>query len=203
MLLPNLFPTRRNETTVPRRLIEFAVACLLLPLFSVEPVRAQCASTANLSCGVYETCSEKYCPCEQTEHGYFIRYGKKYCERFLASSGWTEAYDNWRDKTLLCLQERIVPKLDIIEFPVCDCKAMKEHAFKTHVECYTQPGSSICDLPVADYLTIYNIIDNEDILGDEYAKAQFKAVMDICKNDGSTDDQVLKLIDKIIDELTN
>ena len=82
---------------------------------------AQCQSGAHLSCAVYTTCFDKYCPCEATGDGYFIRYGKKYCDRFLASTGWSKKGNKWRNQTLLCLQESIVPKLSITEPPKCDC----------------------------------------------------------------------------------
>ena len=118
-------------------------ACALLTLSAMSTeAAAQCQSNAQLSCAVYNTCVDKYCPCENTNDGYFLRYGKKYCDRFLAGTGWSDRGKKWRDQTLLCLQEKIVPRLSIVEHPTCDCRAMKQFAFETHVECYTQKGAS-------------------------------------------------------------
>src|ERR1700722_13591804 len=92
---------------------------------SLSPALGQCVNSGKLSCNVYASCFERYCPCEGTKDGYFLRYGKKYCDRFIGSDGWSEKGNKWRDATLLCLQEKIVPKLNISETPSCDCKAMK------------------------------------------------------------------------------
>jgi hypothetical protein len=47
----------------------------------------QCTDISNISCDVYSVCFKKHCPCENTSDGYFLRYGRKYCDRFLASEG--------------------------------------------------------------------------------------------------------------------
>jgi hypothetical protein len=180
-----------------------AGAVFALALSAIGAV-AQCQSNAQLSCQVYNSCFDKYCPCENTPYGYFIRYGKKYCNRFLASSGWSEKGNNWRNRTLLCLQERIVPNLPITEHPACDCRSMKDFAFKTHVECYTQPGASVCNLDLADYKKIYDIIDvRDDLFSDPYGRKQMRDVLAICKDDpkSTLSPDIIKLIIKIIDKL--
>lgn len=148
---------------------------------------AQCVNTAKPSCVVYAACFERYCPCERTEFGYFLRYGKKYCDRFLERSDWSEKGKKWRDATLICLQERIVPKLEISARPTCDCRAMKNFAFQTHVECYTQAEASVCSLEESDYLKIYKILDvKDDLLGDSYGRRQMREVLKICESDPNT-----------------
>jgi hypothetical protein len=177
---------------------------LIFSFLSAAVASAQCMNDAHLSCAVYNTCFDKYCPCENSPDGYFIRYGKKYCDRFLASTGWSQKGNKWRDQTLRCLQERIVPKLSIVEHPTCDCKAMKNFAFQTHVECYTQPAASVCELDLADYKKIYDIIDiGDDLFGDPYGRKQMRDVLMICKNDqnSSIPPAVMSLIIKIIDKL--
>jgi hypothetical protein len=186
------------------RLLESALLLTALSFLCSAPAMAQCASTMELSCGVYDSCFEKYCPCEGTDDGYFLRYGKKYCERFLSSTGWSEKGRQWRDKTLLCLQERIVPHLDIVETPVCDCKAMKSLAFKTHVECYTQPSASVCALELSDFKKIYSIIDiGDDLFGDPYGRSQMRQVLQICKTDQNSTipTPIIEIIDSIIEKL--
>lgn len=157
-----------------------------LALMLGGPAWAQCANTAKLSCGVYETCFAKYCQCTGASE-YFLSYGKKYCDRFLGGTGWSAVGEKWRDRTLLCLQEEIIPKLDISSNPKCDCKAMKDFAFKTHVKCYTQPGASICSLTEGDFKKIYDTINVvDDLFKDPYGRAQMRQVLEICRNDQSS-----------------
>jgi hypothetical protein len=56
---------------------------------------------------------------------------------------------------------------------------MKDFAFQTHVECYTQQPYSVCDLPIADWRKIFSVIDTRDLLDKEGA-AQALAVLQIC-----------------------
>lgn len=140
---------------------------------------AQCLNTPNASCGVYKSCFAKYCPCKGPNE-YFVKYGKKYCEAFLTSGNFSNDGARWRDRTLTCLQERIVPKLDISESPSCNCAEMRLFAFETHVACYTQSNSSICDLGLSDLNEIRRIIDLSDLLSIDGLR-QTKAVVEICK----------------------
>jgi hypothetical protein len=145
---------------------------------------AQCANSVHLSCDVYNSCFAKYCNCQGGPNEYFLTYGRKYCDRFLGSTGWSAAGDKWRDTTLRCLQESIVPKLDIGDHPHCDCKAMKEYAFKTHVTCYTKTGASVCSLTLGDFRKIAQIIDlTDDLFKDPYGRAQARQVLEICRSD--------------------
>jgi hypothetical protein len=84
--------------------------------FSVKPIAQlplACTSSAKPSCAVYSTCFERVCNCEATEDRYFISYGKKYCDRFLDATQLSAAGQRWRDRTLVCLQEKIVPHLPL------------------------------------------------------------------------------------------
>jgi hypothetical protein len=148
--------------------------------WSIRPVAgSECYSRANLSCEIYSECFEASCPCEGTEDGYFLRYGKQYCERFLAETGWSRRGNRWRNSTLICLQEAIVPRLPIGSGPACNCTQMKELAFSSHVDCYTTPGASICQLGLADWRRISAIVDAWDLL-DEYGRRQMAAVVGRC-----------------------
>lgn len=167
--------------------------------FNVSSAAAQCKSSAAQSCAVYSSCFEARCKCENSKYPYFISYGKKYCERFLASTGWSQAGATWRDKTLICLQDKIVPILpdDAI---LCNCEALKAAAFKIHVACYTQPSASVCDLGIGDWATIYGIIDNHDLFRDPDGRAQTLAVLQICVNN-RPDGLVKDILNKIINSL--
>lgn len=152
-------------------------AHLLLALSGVAT--AQCANPVQPSCGVYDTCFAKYCPCQGDPAEYFLSYGKKYCTAFLSNISFSAAGNEWRDAALVCLQEKIVPHLDISSTPICNCSEMRKIAFDAHVACYTQPDASICDLPAADLNEIRKIIDTQDLLSSEGWK-QMRDVAAIC-----------------------
>ncbi len=179
----------------PKELLFALVLCLL----NISPVLAQCVSTATPSCKVYDTCFEATCKCESSLFPYFISYGKKYCERFLASTNWSSSGASWRDKTLVCLQEKIVLMLPTNGLP-CDCKALKAAAFQIHVACYTQPNASVCDLGLGDWITIYKIIDNHDLFADPDGRAQMLAVARICGSN-HPDGPLKDIFNKIINAL--
>lgn len=126
---------------------------------------AQCENSATPSCHVYTQCFAKYCPCQGDPNEYFETYGASYCKSFLAAANFSDAGKKWRTKTLVCLQEAIVPKLKITAPPSsCNCSEMRTFAFDSHVGCYTQPGASMCDLPMADVLEVTRIIKIKDAL---------------------------------------
>jgi len=127
-------------------------------------VYAQCANAVTPSCAVYESCFAKYCPCDGKPTEYFRTYGLKYCKAFLANSSLSAQGNAWRDSTLVCLQESIVPKLDISANPTCNCGEMRTFACSTHVACYTKPGASICDLPSSDVTAIAKTVDIKDLV---------------------------------------
>lgn len=135
----------------------------LLAVGSSGP-RAQCANSVTPSCDVYESCFAKYCPCDGKPTEYFRTYGLKYCKAFLANSSLSAQGKAWRDSTLVCLQESIVPKLDISVNPKCNCGEMRTLAFNTHVACYTKPGASICDLPSSDVTAIAKTVDIKELV---------------------------------------
>lgn len=140
---------------------------------------SDCRNKSNLDCSVYTSCFAKNCNCDNSEHEYFRAYGKKYCERFASMTNLSESGRIWRDKTLYCLREVIVPMLDFSGSGSCDCKTIREQIFTSHVKCYTQPDASICDLPPNDMLNIFNIVDWKDTLSLETA-TQVIGVAKIC-----------------------
>jgi hypothetical protein len=119
------------------------------------------------------------CSCESTPDRYFISYGKQYCERFLGATDWSQAGRIWRDKTLICLQEAIVPQLPK-DGQTCNCSAMKGLAFQAHVHCYTQSDASICDLGRDDWLKIAKLAGGKDLFSDADGQKQMLEVLRIC-----------------------
>src|ERR1700722_20736105 len=144
-------------------------------------VYAQCVNSITPSCGVYDTCFSKLCACSESEFEYFNSYGKKYCQVFLNLPGLSDKGKTWRDNTLRCLQEKIVPELPPDgQADSCDCKSTQIKAFDIHVACYTQTGASICDLPAADWALIFNATDPVQALQDQKSRKQIVEVAKIC-----------------------
>ena len=63
---------------------------------------------------------------------------------------------------------------------------MKEFAFQTHINCYTQNAASVCKLPVADWRKIISIIDMADFI-DSYGASQVIATLEICLSNYSSE----------------
>nr|GFC73449.1 hypothetical protein [Tanacetum cinerariifolium] len=99
--------------------------------------QADCQNSTSPSCEVYESCFAKYCNCKQREDEYFETYGAKYCKAFLGNINFSDAGTKWRDSTLRCLQESIVPRLDLEHPDACNCKAIKDFAYESHQRQWT------------------------------------------------------------------
>ncbi|MCF1438493.1 MAG: hypothetical protein LPD71_07015 [Shewanella sp.] len=79
--------------------------------------------------------------------------------------GLSNAGKVWRDATLRCLQEALVPLIPIEENASCNCKELKRFAYSSHVSCYTQNTQSICDLPYEDIVLIgKTILFNKNVV---------------------------------------
>jgi probable HAF family extracellular repeat protein len=143
--------------------------------------QAQCINTETPTCGVYETCFAKLCPCSSSPDEYFLSYGKKYCDAFIANDKLSPKGIAWRNATLHCLQETIVPKLPPFgQAATCPCKAVQQSAFDSHVACYTQDAASICDLSTDDWGAI---IESSGLLRtaqNEKVRRQVAGVLEVC-----------------------
>ncbi len=142
-------------------------------------LQPQCLSSATPSCDVYDRCFESMCSCEATSDRYFLSYGKKYCERFLSATDWSQAGRIWRDKTLICLQETIIRHLPA-DGQKCNCGEIKRFAIQAHVQCYTQTDASICDLGFSDWKRIYDIVDSKDLFQDAEGRKQMLEITRLC-----------------------
>ncbi len=157
-----------------------ASIAVLLVLCHAVPANAQCTNSIQTSCEVYEACFAKYCPCSGANE-YFMSYGAKYCKSFLDNTALSNAGKKWRDSTLRCLQETIVPHLDIAAQPKCNCGQMKQRAFDSHVACYTKSDASICNLPSTDVVQIGKTVDMKDLF-DKAGWRQMHEVSKVCAN---------------------
>ena len=155
---------------------------VLAPLCSMSlSTFAQCVNTSTPTCGVYQTCFADRCDCKNSPNEYFIKYGKKYCEVFLNLPTLSDAGKQWRDSTLRCLQEAIVPLLPADgAASSCDCNAMQIKAYDSHVACYTKAGYSICDLPASDWIEIAKSVGPVSSLSDAKGRKQIVEVSKIC-----------------------
>ena len=158
----------------------FPSVAMALLIFSFG-ASAQCANSATPSCGVYESCFAKLCNCKNTPGEYFISYGKRYCETFLNLPGLSDRGTIWRNSTLRCLQETIVPILPVDgKAETCDCPSIQIAAFDAHVACYTAPGKSICNLPGSDWVLVLNAVGPVASLKDSKSRKQLLEVAKIC-----------------------
>lgn len=140
-----------------------------------------CVNTATPTCGVYRSCFAERCKCDNSEYEYFKSYGEKYCNVFLNLPGLSPQGKAWRDSTLKCLQETIVPLLPTDgQEESCNCKSMQIKVFDTHVACYTQANNSICDLSVTDWLQILDAVDPVANLTDQRSRKQMLEIAKIC-----------------------
>lgn len=101
--------------------------------------------------------SRKKIPCGKT--GYALEYGLKYCQKFLSLNFTSEFTSKWRDKTMYCLQKRL---LDVMNQKI-SCQELEIFAYQTHVPCYKELPYSFCSISsVTDILKIINLIKITD-----------------------------------------
>jgi hypothetical protein len=142
----------------PLRRILIVLLAAMAPAFNGQ---ARPLHASALDCGLY-TQLERRCGCGARD-GYLLGYGRKYCERFLHSTGWSAAGLRWRDRTLSCLKDALARKL--ARSPrTCYCGTIRTFAFDSHVRCYTLQSASVCALPLSDIGKIYQVIDAGDLV---------------------------------------
>ena len=66
----------------------------------------------------------------------------------------------WLDKTLFRLQQEFESDTDSV---ISTCDKIKQDTFDSHPRCYADSG--LCSLPVADFTTIFGIIEFKDMFG--------------------------------------
>ena len=133
-----------------------AVRCLIVMLFAAWAGAAQAAPRA---CDIYRAL-ERRCGCAAGDN-YFGNYGRKYCERFMQSAGWSPAGLRWRDRAAACLRTELTGFL--AHARGCGCADVKAFAFASHARCYTAQPASACRLPLSDIARIYRFVDAADL----------------------------------------
>ncbi|CAB4397273.1 unnamed protein product [Rhizophagus irregularis] len=122
-----------------------------------HPLTTNCSRPSLNSCNFYTDCLEKKFNCGI--NGYPIRYGSMNCEKFAnAINRFSNDGKKWVTKTMLCLQNALVP---VYNNNTITCAEIKSAAFSSHSKCYIDSG--LCSIP-ADWLKIFQIIDIRDIV---------------------------------------
>ena len=122
------------------------------------------AQATHHACAVYRQ-FDRQCHCAGADH-YFLSYGEKYCERFMRTTGWSQAGARWRDRTMACLARELRAHIGQRR-QGCDCPTIKPSAFESHARCYTHQPSLACKLPLSDIALICRVVDAGDLLGPE------------------------------------
>ncbi len=121
-----------------------------------------CENPPEDQCLFYSQCVESKVSCGF--QGYALNYGEKYCLRFLNNDDFSLKGKLWRTKTMLCLQQALVPLLSLEKSQIT-CEGIESKSFNSHVGCYTQDEASFCWLPSDDWKTVgIDIIDLKDVL---------------------------------------
>lgn len=117
------------------------------------------AQAAPRTCDLYRQL-ERRCHCPAADN-YVANYGRKYCERFMASAGWSPAGLRWRDRAAACLAGEL--RGFLAHARSCACADVKAFAFASHARCYTAQPASACKLPLSDIARIYRLVDASDL----------------------------------------
>lgn len=138
----------------------------------------QCENPPPNQCLFYSQCIEDKKSCGSD--GYAKNYGERYCLKFLSESNLSEFGQKWRDSTLVCLQKQLIP---IFKAPEkFTCEQIKDSGFSSHVGCYTQSGSSFCELPKEDFREIlFNTLELKDITSLDGMKQSFRVIAFECR----------------------
>ncbi|XP_062611446.1 uncharacterized protein LOC134273239 [Saccostrea cucullata] len=119
---------------------------------------SHCYSPTGGDCSWYSDCLERRFPCQEMQQtSYAINYGLKFCNLY------EDHYQNfstdgqqWIDAVRGCLQVALVPLLR--PFLTITCSGIKQKAFNSHLDCYTNPiknAPSFCDLSFLDKWRIF------------------------------------------------
>lgn len=145
--------------------IAAGAAFVALVLVGAHQVAAQpaCSSTNDNSCAVYSDCIEANCNCNATPFSYPKNFGFKNCNKFRTSTALSPAGIQWRNKTLICLKDRISVAYVQNSANGCNCEEIQRQAIQSHTDCYIS-APSFCSLPESDIRAIARIVDAPDFV---------------------------------------
>ncbi|MFZ9595676.1 MAG: hypothetical protein ACO3A2_06310 [Bdellovibrionia bacterium] len=153
---------------------------IFLALLSLSPNPALAWSPECLNpdgdCQFYPQCLEESHECGAK--GYALGYGHKYCMRFSEQQKFSSQGKRWVLTTRQCLQDSLVPFVTP-PWQKDRCEEIMDVAFDSHPNCYTQNGSSICDLPIPDVILIVETIQKPDLVSPRGLK-QILSVAQTC-----------------------
>jgi len=148
----------------------------------------------NLDCDWYKECLEERMQCGP--EGYPIRYGNKYCNRFVDNlNEFSPKGQEWVKGTLSCLK---ISLKDYLNKDRYWCSNLERDAFKSHPECYAKNGfcsllvdfsdySSFFtglfkDYEIKDFISISAIQQVLDTLLLQCGKASYEKIMEFIRN---------------------
>lgn len=139
-------------------------------------LQEQCLHPVANTCTFYPDCLEAKVHCGAA--GYPIGYGLKYCEAFTkARPTLSAAGKAWVTKTMLCLQDDMVPYATGTK-KAANCAALQKAAFATHPSCYVDSG--VCKLPPSDWIIIVKTVSPKTLLGSWDAVLQTLKTVEGC-----------------------
>jgi len=145
-------------------LLVYHLACTLFPLICYsaqnEPVSAPNNKTDFALCDQYDVFESQF---HCGEDGYFLEFGKRYCNRFFEPEIFKD-FDDVGKKFVQCVGVCLVK--DLREYlennPAASCTAITDRAFETHVDCYTQCG--FCGACQHNWMTLRRVFSIKDFL---------------------------------------
>jgi hypothetical protein len=141
----------------------------------VDAAVSICAVPRHHDCSFYATCIESNVSCGPT--GYALGFGEKYCQRF-ADAPLSPTGVAWADSVMICLERSLLP-YDKPDRKSASCDEISEAAFGAHPACYTALPASICFLPPADVLAVFDTIGADEVFAAR-TRAQIQAVIATC-----------------------
>jgi Stanniocalcin family len=126
-----------------------------------SPPHDECMDPRPNTCTFYTECLNRRIPCGSD--GYPIGYGLHFCNAFLHSAApkMSTRGKTWITKTMLCLQQRLVPFGSGERRTTCP--NLKSVAFGSHPGCYVSSG--LCTLPPTDWVTIVKTVSLKELFG--------------------------------------
>lgn len=104
-------------------------------------------------------------------------FGDHFCKRFQKTRlEMTPAGQEWLTKTMLCLQQKLVPFANGQQSATCP--SLRSRAFETHSDCYIDSG--VCFLDRSDWQKIFGTVDLKTI----FDKASIKETLETVKGCG-------------------
>lgn len=151
----------------------------LILICCAATVFSQSCLPIEQDCSFYPRCLEAQVPCGPD--GYALGFGLRYCNKFKEHHySFSPRGRLWLWSTMKCLQNALIPVAN--GQVTMTCPEIRSFAITSHAPCYTQPGQSICQLPLTDWTRLFVIIVEE--LNDPATWALMLEVLNTCRTGG-------------------